>query len=117
MSTASSQTTFNAVPIDIRTNVELTRQSKLDTLYIYGPETSIGYPGTTSDEHCFVGHMVPNDPLNWRNILSEIQYSLGNPRGQRSRVYVGPLVDRNGQKVPCLRKFATCKCEMNDHDQ
>ncbi|KAJ3900644.1 hypothetical protein F5879DRAFT_992705 [Lentinula edodes] len=109
MSTASSQTTFNAVPIDIQTSVELTRQSKLDTLYIYGPETSIGYPGTTSDEHCFVGHMVPNDPSNWRNILSEIQYSLGNPRGQRSRVYVGPLVDRNGQKVPCQRKFATCQ--------
>jgi hypothetical protein len=95
--------------IEVRYNIDLTRQTRLSEMRIYPPNVSIGYPRTSQDRKIPIGHLVPNNPEQWRNITSEIQYSLGPPRGQKSNVFVGPLVDQSGKPVPCTRKFATCK--------
>lgn len=89
--------------------VELTQKTELRHLYIYPQNSSLAYPSTTQDAADVVGHLIPNSPLSWRNITSEIQYSLGAPRGQRTNVTVGPLRNEAGEKVLCMRKYATCK--------
>ncbi|KAJ3869996.1 hypothetical protein EV359DRAFT_28895 [Lentinula novae-zelandiae] len=92
--------------INTTPNVMLTRQTKLSELHTYPLNVSVAYPSTGQ---YYVGHLIPNDPSAWRNIQSEIQYSLGSPRGQVNNAQVHVLVNELGETVPCIRKFATCQ--------
>ncbi|KAJ3904829.1 hypothetical protein F5879DRAFT_900538 [Lentinula edodes] len=92
---------INTIP-----DVMLTRQTKLSELHKYPLNVSVAYPSTGQ---YYVGHLIPNNPSAWRNIQSEIQYSLGSPRGQVNNAQVHVLVNELGETVPCIRKFATCQ--------
>ncbi|KAJ3849270.1 hypothetical protein EV368DRAFT_47649, partial [Lentinula lateritia] len=81
-------------------------QTKLSELHKYPLNVLVAYPSTGQ---YYVGHLIPNNPSAWRNIQSEIQYSLGSPRGQVNNAQVHVLVNELGETVPCIRKFATCQ--------
>ncbi|KAJ3869260.1 hypothetical protein EV359DRAFT_59917 [Lentinula novae-zelandiae] len=90
--------------INTISDVMLTQQTKLSELHKYPLNILVAYPSTGQ---YYVGHLIPNNPSAWQNIQSEIQYSLGSPRGQVNNAQVHVLVNELSETVPCIRKFAT----------
>jgi hypothetical protein len=102
----------NILPIRVETNVELTRETTLSTLYIYDdPRFYLEYPETSTEG---TGYLMRRDPDNWINPLSEITYSNGKPSGQTTRnkaktcALLRDPTDPE-KEILCIRKHTSCE--------
>lgn len=93
--------------ISTSTNIRLNRQTILANLYYYPPSTVLDYPSTSMEKDKPVGHLLEQLP-QWRDVMAEIQYSLGPPRSQRKNIFLNVLTDLSGEPVPCVSRYATC---------
>ncbi|KAJ7747876.1 hypothetical protein B0H14DRAFT_2541606 [Mycena olivaceomarginata] len=101
----------NILPIRVETNVELTRETTLSTLYIYDdPRFYLEYPETSTEG---TGYLMRRDPDNWINPLGEITYSNGKPSGQTTRnkaktcALLRDPTDPE-KEILCIRKHTSC---------
>ncbi|KAJ3927388.1 MAG: hypothetical protein NXY57DRAFT_1106683 [Lentinula lateritia] len=94
--------------ISTSTNIRLNRQTILANLYYYPPSTVLDYPSTSMEKDKPVGHLLEQLP-QWRDVMAEIQYSLGPPRSQRKNIFLNVLTDLSGEPVPCVSRYATCQ--------
>lgn len=99
--------------IPTRQNVQLNRQTTLETVYYYPVNTLVEYPETSVNGR--IGHIFSLDPLNWINPVLNFAYSLGGSHGmsQRDRsVTTALLVDDLGDPVPCRESHTTCMYQI-----
>jgi hypothetical protein len=97
-----------------RHNIQLNRQTTLETVYYYPLNTLVEYPETSINGR--IGHVFSLDPLNWISPVLNFAYSLGGSHGmsQRDRtVKTTLLVDDLGEPVPCRELHTTCKSHGN----
>jgi hypothetical protein len=100
------------IPSDtiVRHNIQINRQTTLETVYYYTLNTLLEYPETSADGS--VGHVFTLDSDEWINPVSNFAYSLGGSHGmsQKSKtIKVAALVDASGDQVPCREMHTTCK--------
>lgn len=100
------------VPLDTTVchNIQINRQTTLETVYHYTLNTLLEYPETSTDGS--VGHVFTLDPQEWINPVLNFAYSLGGSHGmsQKSKtIKVAALVDASGDQVPCREMHTTCK--------
>lgn len=93
---------------DCQYNVKVNAKTKLDTLYRYRPGKVAEYPTTSSTGR--IGHLFEIDlQSEWVNPAKSFAYSQGEPRGSNgTNLYCLPLVDDDGNKVPCTEYHSTC---------
>lgn len=93
----------------IEHDIYINDKTKLSTLYRYPLHTYIEYPETGTKP---VGHLFQLDPKNWVRPSLNFAYSLGKPAGQSRKseeVFCPVLVDAEGELVPCVKHYSTCK--------
>ena len=100
------------IPSDtiIHHNIQINRQTTLETVYYYTLNTLLEYPETSADGS--VGHVFTLDPQEWINPVLNFAYSLGGSHGMSQKyktIKVGALVDASGDQVPCREMHTTCK--------
>ena len=113
----SSRTPINFSPIRVEHNVQLTRETKLSTLYIYeDPDFDLEYPETSTEGA--IGYLLRRDPQNWTNPLLDLAYSNGKPGGQTARNKAKPCSllrdpsDENNE-ILCIRVHSACMLRKN----
>ncbi len=91
-------------------NIQLNTHSKLKKLYHYPIDKIIQYPETSETSNATIGHLFTMSSADAvYNPLKDFAYSLGEPGSAgRKNVFVNPLKDSKGVKVPCQRIYRTC---------
>ena len=110
--TPPNTNTLPIVPLDTTVchNIQINRQTTLETVYHYTLNTLLEYLETSTDGS--VGHVFTLDPQEWINPVLNFAYSLGGSHGmsQKSKtIKVGALVDVSGDQVPCREMHTMCK--------
>lgn len=91
-------------------SVPINRQTCLDTVYYYPPNTLVEYPETSSTGA--IGHVFSVDPACWISPALNFAYSFGGSHGMSQKdkaVRVSLLTDNSGDPVLCRERHATCK--------
>jgi len=89
-------------------NIQINRQTTLETVYYYPLNTLVEYPETSVDGS--VGHVFTLDPQEWINPMANFAYSLGGSHGMSQKaktIKVSLLVDASGKRVPCRETHTT----------
>lgn len=92
--------------------ISINRQTRLDTVYHYPPNTLVEYPETGATSISPIGHVFSMDSNCWINPALNFAYSLGGSHGASLKdkpVNVSLLTDHNGTLVPCKETHYTCK--------
>jgi hypothetical protein len=93
----------------VHCNIQINRQTTLETVYYYPLNTLMEYPETSVDGS--VGHVFTLDPQEWINPMANFAYSLGGSHGMSQKakiIKVSLLVDASGERVPCRETHTTC---------
>ncbi|KAF8497998.1 hypothetical protein JB92DRAFT_2817464 [Gautieria morchelliformis] len=94
----------------VQSNVPVTQQTRVQTLYTYPVNTHVEYPSTSADGS--IGHLFKMDPDHWLNPCEMFCYSQGPPRGRsvlNKPAFTKLLKDESGNLVPCIRAHNTCQ--------
>ncbi|KAF8513687.1 hypothetical protein JB92DRAFT_3096430 [Gautieria morchelliformis] len=86
----------------VQSNVPVTQQTRVQTLYTYPVNMHVEYPSTSADGS--IGHLFKMDPDHWLNPCP--------PRGRsvlNKPAFTKLLKDESGNLVPCIRAHNTCQ--------
>lgn len=90
-------------------SVSINRQTRLDTVYYYPPNTLVEYPETST--FGAIGHVFSMDPAYWISPALNFAYSMGGSHGMSQKdksVKVSLLTDDFGEPVLCRERHVTC---------
>ncbi|KAJ7255687.1 hypothetical protein C8J57DRAFT_1517979 [Mycena rebaudengoi] len=74
-------------PTTQTTNIPINHQTSVSKLYHYPVNAIVEYPESSADGR--IGHLFDMDPENWTCPSLNIVYSLGEPRGQKTKTRSG----------------------------
>lgn len=100
-------------PENLRTEhlISINRQTRLDIVCHYPPNTLVEYPETTATATAAIGHVFSMDHTCWINPALNFAYSMGGYGSslKNKAVKVSLLTDNSGTPVPCKEIHSTCK--------
>ncbi|KAF9059684.1 hypothetical protein BDP27DRAFT_1497038 [Rhodocollybia butyracea] len=89
----------------------LNPKTRLSSVYLYHPGSSLEYPETGANDDEAIGHVFSMEGELWHSPGHDFAYSRGPPKGNgRQSVTVPLLVDSNsGEMIPCIVHHSTCQ--------
>ncbi|KAK0437281.1 uncharacterized protein EV420DRAFT_1487181 [Desarmillaria tabescens] len=100
----------DVTPFKVEHNVRINQRTLASTVYHHKSMEVIEYPETTPDSQtsiAYILHMKSTDKPY--NPARNFAYSAGKPSGQSKGHFTKVLLDRDGQPVPCLVDYSTCR--------
>ncbi|SJL10637.1 uncharacterized protein ARMOST_14028 [Armillaria ostoyae] len=100
----------DVTPFKIEHNVHINQRTLASTVYHHKSKDVIEYPETTPNSLtsiAYILHMESTDKPY--NPARNFAYSAGKPSGQSKGHFTKVLLDRDGQPVPCLVDYSTCR--------